>query len=163
MEYVIVLRIVLTIDDKSSYHVAVASKLILPFSVKIQEVQLFDNHIAVYERENGLPKVTVYRLPAIGESIGQLRGGRTIDFIDPTYAVDAEESEFHSSVLRFHYSSMRTPPSVYDYDMDSGVSVLKKIKPVSCTRFIMIFGILTRIALFIYFYNPIVIWSSKCP
>ncbi|RCV23326.1 hypothetical protein SETIT_4G290300v2 [Setaria italica] len=98
--------------------------------VKIQEVQLFDNHIAVYERENGLPKVTLYRLPAIGESIGQLQGGRTIDFIDPTYAVDPEESEFHSSVLRFNYSSMRTPPSVYDYDMDSGVSVLKKIKPV---------------------------------
>nr|CAB3471537.1 unnamed protein product [Digitaria exilis] len=98
--------------------------------VKIQDVQPFDNHIAVYERENGLPKVTVYRLPAIGEPIGQLQGGRTIDFIDPTYAVDPEESQFHSSVLRFHYSSMRTPPSVYDYDMDSGVSVLKKIKPV---------------------------------
>jgi hypothetical protein len=58
---------------------------------------------------------------------------------------------------------MRTPPSVYDYDMDSGVSVLKKIKPVSCTRFIMMFGILTRIEFFIYFYNPVVIWSSKCP
>ncbi|KAG2608721.1 protease 2 [Panicum virgatum] len=99
-------------------------------SVKIQDIQLFDNHIAVYERENGLPKVTVYRLPAIGETIGQLQGGRTIDFIDPTYAVDPEESQFHSTVLRFHYSSMRTPPSVYDYDMDSGESVLKKIKPV---------------------------------
>ncbi|XP_062233978.1 uncharacterized protein LOC133931176 [Phragmites australis] len=99
-------------------------------SVKIQDFQLFDNHIAVYERENGLPKVTVYRLPAIGESIGQLQGGRTIDFIDPTYAVDPEESQFHSSVLRFHYSSMRTPPSVFDYDMDSGVSVLKKIDTV---------------------------------
>ncbi|EER90445.1 hypothetical protein BDA96_10G356900 [Sorghum bicolor] len=99
-------------------------------SVKIQDFQLFDNHIAVYERANGLPKVTVYRLPAIGESIGQLQGGQAIDFIDPTYAVDPEESPFNSSVLRFHYSSMRTPPSVYDYDMDSGVSVLKKIHTV---------------------------------
>ena len=106
-------------------------KIDTPFSVKIQDIQLFDNHIAVYERENGLPKVTVYRLPAIGETIGQLQGGRTIDFIDPAYAVDPEESQFHSTVLRFYYSSMRTPPSVYDYDMDSGVSVLKKIKPVS--------------------------------
>lgn len=99
--------------------------------MKIQDFQLFDNHIAVYERANGLPKVTVYRLPAIGESIGQLQGGQAIDFIDPTYAVDPEESPFNSSVLRFHYSSMRTPPSVYDYDMDSGVSVLKKIHTVS--------------------------------
>ncbi|KAL6603404.1 hypothetical protein ACP70R_043765 [Stipagrostis hirtigluma subsp. patula] len=99
-------------------------------SVKIQDFQLFDNHIAVYERENGLPKVTVYRLPAIGEPIVQLQGGRTIDFIDPTYAVDPEESQFHSSILRYHYSSMRTPPSVFHYDMDSGVSVLKKIDTV---------------------------------
>jgi oligopeptidase B len=101
------------------------------FSVTIQDFKLFDNHIAVYERENGLPKVTVYWLPPVGESIGQLQGGRTIDFIDPTYCVDPEESQFHSSVLRFHYSSMRTPPSVFDYDMDSGVSVLKKIDTVS--------------------------------
>ncbi|PWZ16067.1 Protease 2 [Zea mays] len=63
-------------------------------------------------------------------SIGAFKGGRAIDFIDPTYAVDPEESQFHSSVLRFHYSSMRTPPSVYDYDMDSGVSVLKKIHTI---------------------------------
>ncbi|CAD6338164.1 unnamed protein product [Miscanthus lutarioriparius] len=110
----------------------VETTILLPHreSVKIQDFQLFDNHVAVYERENGLPKVTVYRLPAIGESIGQLQGGRVLDFIDPTYSVDPEESQFHSSVLRFHYSSMRTPPSVYDYDMDSGVSVLKKIHTV---------------------------------
>ncbi|EEC81356.1 hypothetical protein OsI_24549 [Oryza sativa Indica Group] len=96
-------------------------------SVKIQSFQLFENHIAVYERQNGLPKVTAYRLPATGEPIGQLQGGREIDFVDPAYDVEPEQSQFGSSVVRFHYSSMRTPPSVFDYDMDSGVSVLKKI------------------------------------
>ncbi|TVU07502.1 hypothetical protein EJB05_40858 [Eragrostis curvula] len=99
-------------------------------ATQVRDFQLFDNHIAIYERENGLPKVTVYRLPSVGKAIGQLQGGRAIDFVDPTYAVDPEESQFHSSVLRFHYSSMRTPPSVFDYDMDSGVSVLKKINTV---------------------------------
>lgn len=98
--------------------------------MKIQDFQLFNDHIAVYERENGLPKVTVYGLPAIGESILQLRGGRTIDFVDPVYSVDPEESEFSSRILRFYYSSMRTPPSVYDYDMNTGTSVLKKIETV---------------------------------
>uniref|UniRef100_A0A0E0HVY0 Prolyl endopeptidase n=1 Tax=Oryza nivara TaxID=4536 RepID=A0A0E0HVY0_ORYNI len=92
--------------------------------------QLFENHIAVYERQNGLPKVTAYRLPATGEPIGQLQGGREIDFVDPAYDVEPEQSQFGSSVVRFHYSSMRTPPSVFDYDMDSGVSVLKKIDTV---------------------------------
>uniref|UniRef100_A0A0E0LFZ3 Prolyl endopeptidase n=1 Tax=Oryza punctata TaxID=4537 RepID=A0A0E0LFZ3_ORYPU len=91
------------------------------------DFQLFENHIAVYERQNGLPKVTAYHLPATGEPIGQLQGGREIDFVDPAYDVEPEQSQFGSSVLRFHYSSMRTPPSVFDYDMDSGVSVLKKI------------------------------------
>ncbi|XP_020172668.1 uncharacterized protein [Aegilops tauschii subsp. strangulata] len=99
-------------------------------SVKIQDFQLFENHIAVYERENGLPKITVYGLPASGEALGKLQGGREIDFVDPAYAVEPEESQFHSSIIRFRYSSMKTPPSVFDYDMDSGVSVLKKINTV---------------------------------
>lgn len=79
------------------------------------------------KRQNGLPKVTAYRLPATGEPIGQLEGGREIDFVDPAYDVEPEQSQFGSSVVRFHYSSMRTPPSVFDYDMDSGVSVLKVV------------------------------------
>ncbi|KAM0878542.1 hypothetical protein ACQ4PT_034782 [Festuca glaucescens] len=99
-------------------------------SVKIQDFQLFENHIAVYERENGLPKLTVYGLPASGESVRQLQDGRVIDFVDPVYAVEPEESQFRSSIVRFRYSSLKTPPSVFDYDMDSGVSVLKKIDTV---------------------------------
>ncbi|KAL2545791.1 Prolyl oligopeptidase family protein [Forsythia ovata] len=108
------------------------TKVILPHrpSVKIQDIQLFSDHLVVYERENGLPRITIYRLPAIGEPVERLEGGRTLDFVDPIYSLAMSESEFSSSVLRFHYSSMRTPPSVYDYDMNSGVSVLKKTKTV---------------------------------
>lgn len=100
-------------------------------SVKIQDIQLFSDHLVVYERENGLPKVTFYRLPAVGEPLGSLQGGRTVDFLDPIYSVDPSESQFSSSILRFSYSSLRTPDSVYDYDMNTGVSVLKKIQTVS--------------------------------
>ncbi|KAJ3672264.1 hypothetical protein LUZ60_006985 [Juncus effusus] len=99
-------------------------------SVKIQVVQLFANHIAVYEREHGLQKVTVHTLPPVGSPIGKLEAGRSIKFMDPVYAVDPEHSEFDSNVLRFSYSSMRTPHSVYDYDLDTGESVLKKIETV---------------------------------
>uniref|UniRef100_A0A1D1YJN7 Prolyl endopeptidase n=2 Tax=Anthurium amnicola TaxID=1678845 RepID=A0A1D1YJN7_9ARAE len=99
-------------------------------SVKIQDVKLFKDHLVVYEREDGLPKATVYTLPPTGETIEHLEGGRTIDFLDPIYSVDPEESQFSSNILRFSYSSMRTPPSVYDYDMDAGISVLKKIETV---------------------------------
>lgn len=101
------------------------------FSVKIQGFQLFSNHIVVCEREGGLPKLTVYGLPANEEAIGRLESGQKINFIDPIYAADLNESQFTSSILRYSYSSMKTPPSVYDYDMDTGVSVLKKIETVS--------------------------------
>ncbi|KAL6531076.1 hypothetical protein OROHE_014145 [Orobanche hederae] len=109
-----------------------ATTVLLPHrpSVNIQNIRLFTDHLAVYERENGLPKITVYRLPAVGEPLERLDGGRTVDFVDPIYSVDPSDSEFSSSILRFCYSSMKTPPSVYDYDMDSGVSVLKKIDVV---------------------------------
>ena len=100
-------------------------------SVKIQEIQLLRDHLAVFEREQGLQKITVHRLPAEGEPLNKLQAGRSVSFVDPVYSIDSTESEFASSVLRFLYSSMKTPPSVYDYDMDSGTSVIKKIDTVS--------------------------------
>ncbi|KAF5939459.1 hypothetical protein HYC85_023718 [Camellia sinensis] len=107
-----------------------ATSVLLPHreSVKIQDIQLFNDHLVVYEREKGLPKVTIYGLPPIGEPLERLQGGRAVDFIDPVYSVDPSESQFSSSILRFFYSSLRTPHSVYDYDMNTGVSVLKKIE-----------------------------------
>lgn len=94
-------------------------------------MQLFADHLVVYERENGLPKITIYRLPSVGEPLDKLQGGWTVDCIDPIYSVDPSESQFSSSILRYCYSSMRTPSSIYDYDMDSGISVLKKIETVN--------------------------------
>ncbi|GAV62364.1 Peptidase_S9 domain-containing protein/Peptidase_S9_N domain-containing protein [Cephalotus follicularis] len=109
-----------------------ATTVLIPHraSLKIQEIQLFIDHLVVYERENGLPKITIYHLPAVGKPLQSLEGGQTVEFTDPIYSVDPSESQFSSSILRFSYSSMRTPLSVYDYDMDTGVRVLKKIKTV---------------------------------
>ncbi|KAF4373432.1 hypothetical protein F8388_021064 [Cannabis sativa] len=99
-------------------------------NVKIQDVQLYSDHLVICERQDGLPKITIYGLPNVGEPLNRLQGGRAVDFLDPTYSAYPTESEFSSSILRFSYSSMKTPPSVYDYDMKTGISVLKKIEPV---------------------------------
>ncbi|XP_062159653.1 uncharacterized protein LOC133866997 [Alnus glutinosa] len=109
-----------------------ATTVLLPHreSVKIQDIQLFKDHLVVYEREKGLPKVTIYGLPDAGEPLKSLQGGHIVDFIDPIYLVERLESQFTSSILRFAYSSMKTPRSVYDYDMKAGISVLKKIEVV---------------------------------
>lgn len=94
-------------------------------------MQLFNDYLVVYEREDGLPKVIVYHLPDSGEPLKRLQDGQAVDFLDPVYSVDPSDSEFSSSILRFSYSSLKTPPSIYDYDMKEGNSVLKKIDPVS--------------------------------
>lgn len=109
-----------------------ATTVLLPHreSVKIQDIQLFTNHLAVYERENGIPTVSFYNLPAAELPITSLQHGKAVDFIDPIYSVESSESQYSSSVLRFRYSSMKTPPSVYDYDMDTGSSFLKKVETV---------------------------------
>ncbi|KAJ0770425.1 putative oligopeptidase B [Helianthus annuus] len=109
-----------------------ATTMLLPHreSVKIQDIRLFSDHLVVYEREKGLPRVTCYSLPAVGEPLESLQGGQTVDFIDPVYSVEPEESQFSSTILRFSYSSLRTPPSTYDYDMNTGVSVLKKVETI---------------------------------
>lgn len=115
--------------------------------MKIQGIQLFLNHIVIFEREEGLPKIVVYSLPDIEEPLRSLEGGRAVDFTDATYSVDSSDSEFSSSILRFCYSSMRTPPSTYDYDMKTGVSILKKVETVSSsTILVMMFSLLTGIA-----------------
>ena len=129
-----VVALVLSLSEKICLAVAYS----LPFyfffpSVKIQDIQLFSDHLVVYEREQGLPKITTYRLPAVEEPLISLQGGQAVQFIDPVYSVDQSESQFSSTILRFSYSSLRTPPSVYDYDMNTGESVLKKIETVSTT------------------------------
>ncbi|KAK1435949.1 hypothetical protein QVD17_01722 [Tagetes erecta] len=109
-----------------------ATTMLLPHreSVKIQGISLFSDHLVVYEREKGLPRVTFYSLPAVGEPLQSLKGGQTVDFIDPVYSVEPAESQFSSSILRFSYSSLRTPSSTYDYDMNTGVSIVKKLETI---------------------------------
>ncbi|MBA0698097.1 hypothetical protein Goari_021605, partial [Gossypium aridum] len=98
--------------------------------VKIQYIKLFSDHLAVSEREEGLPKITVFHLPEVEEPLINLEGGKSVQFIDPVYSVDLSVSQFSSTILRFSYSSLRMPNSVYDYDMNTGESVLKKIETV---------------------------------
>lgn len=85
----------------------------------------------VHKRKGGLLRVVVYRLPDVELPIENLSEGRNVEFVDPVYDVQPLVSEYSSNVLRFTYSSLRTPSSVYDYDMDSGESVLKKADIVS--------------------------------
>lgn len=88
-------------------------------SVTIEGVDSFENHLVIYERERGLEQI----------SIRDAEGGFShyIEFPDPVYTVGATgNAEYRTSLLRFHYSSLVTPVSVFDYDMVTRSRELKK-------------------------------------
>ena len=88
-------------------------------AVKVDEVEAFADHMVVYEREDGLPKMRII----------DLRNGdfHYVDFPEPVYTFSgASNPEFDASVVRFTYNSLVSPRSVFDYSMDTRGRELKK-------------------------------------
>ncbi|MGF1515047.1 MAG: S9 family peptidase [Elainellaceae cyanobacterium] len=91
--------------------------------VMLSDIDLFRDHLIIYERQEGLPTVRVQKLSTGDE--------RAIAFPEPAYEVyDGTMPEFDTQTLRFTYTSMVTPPSVFDYDMETHERQLKKETPV---------------------------------
>jgi oligopeptidase B len=87
--------------------------------VLLSGVSTFADHLVIYERQAGLPTVRVQKL-STGEE-------HALSFPEPTYSVwEATNPEFHTNILRFSYSSMITPSSVFDYNLDTQERELKK-------------------------------------
>jgi oligopeptidase B len=86
-------------------------------------VDAFQDYLVISERQDGLRKLR----------IRNLRGGREhyIDFPEPVYAAFVMRNpDFHTGVLRFTYTSLVTPPSVFDYDMQARTRKLMKQQEV---------------------------------
>lgn len=87
--------------------------------VMLSGISVFANYLVIYERKNGLPCATVRKL--------QTQEEHNITFPEPTYAFfEGINPEFNTNILRFSYTSLITPPSVFDYDMESNTRELKK-------------------------------------
>jgi oligopeptidase B len=91
--------------------------------VRLEDIDVFAEHLVVYERSEASRRIRVISLRDGGshtvsqpESVSSAWGGAN--------------PEFGSRVLRYDYSSLVTPRSVYDYDMDSRVTRLLKRQPV---------------------------------
>jgi oligopeptidase B len=91
--------------------------------VKLESIHAFRSHLVLLEREEGLRHLSVLSLPSLLP--------RRIDFPDAAYTVaPLRNREFDSVLLRFAYSSMVSPRSVFDYDMETGARELKKQEEV---------------------------------
>ncbi len=85
----------------------------------IQSIELFNNHLVTSERVEGVEKLRIRKLD------GQLFD--EIKFQDAAYNVSfGNNPDPESKLFRYSYSSLTTPNSVYDYNIESKVSELKK-------------------------------------
>jgi len=91
--------------------------------VVVDDLTLFAQHYVVWERVAGLARLRVVEM-ATGKS-------RPIEFPDPTYTLEpGENAVFQTNVFRYGFESLRTPHSIFDFDMATGQSTLVKQQPV---------------------------------
>ena len=87
-------------------------------SVTIEGVDAFEDYLVVYEREKGLEKICVRK---------DASAPYYIDFPEPVYSVHAVgNAEFKTKLLRFQYTSLVTPVSIFDFDLETRARDLKK-------------------------------------
>lgn len=87
--------------------------------VTIEGIDSFEDYLIVYERERGLEKICVRD--------GNGAFSHYIEFPEPVYTVGATGNpEYRTRTLRFVYTSLVTPASVFDYNLETRQRELKK-------------------------------------
>lgn len=96
--------------------------------VLLEDIEIFKNFLVVSERKNGLNALRVMEWQTDKEHY--------IPFNDPAYMAFASGNpEFDTEVLRYTYSSMTTPQTVYDYNMRTRSQELMKQNEVMDENF----------------------------
>jgi len=91
--------------------------------VLLNDIDIFEDYMVLSERKDGLRQIRV--ITQSGEK------DYYIDFEEGAYAAyPTSNPEFDTEVLRFSYSSLTTPRSVYDYNMKTGERKLLKRQEV---------------------------------
>ncbi|WP_250435941.1 S9 family peptidase [Hanstruepera flava] len=90
--------------------------------VLFEGFELFKNHLVIQERLNGLRTIRVKSWE--GEDY-------YLDFKDPAYvSYTTSNLDFNTNILRYYYTSLTTPGSTFDYNMDTKKQVLLKQEAV---------------------------------
>ena len=93
----------------------------------LETFEVATTHLAVNERSGGLLKLRVLPWQG-GNGSGQ---GTLIDAREPTYTMRLVPTPgIDSPAIRYTYTSLITPTTVYDYDLKTGHSELQKIDRV---------------------------------
>jgi oligopeptidase B len=90
---------------------------------RLESVDAFSQHLVVSLRRDGLTGVRVLSLATDADY--------DISFPEPIYSVGPSLNlEYDTSVIRLEYTSLVTPESIYDFNLDTREMVLRKQKPV---------------------------------
>ena len=91
--------------------------------VLVSDIEEFKDFLAIAERKNGLTQLAIYNLSSQQQHY--------LDFGEVAYTVyPAINVEYNSQKLRYGYTSLVTPSSVYEYDMADQQKVLLKQQEV---------------------------------
>ncbi|MEX2565315.1 MAG: S9 family peptidase [Cyclobacteriaceae bacterium] len=92
-------------------------------NVLIEEFEIFKHHMVICDRFNGLNRLEIRSWD--GEK------NHVIRMDDPAYNVwIGNNPEFYTEILRFGYTSLTTPSTIYDYHMDLKEKSLMKQQEV---------------------------------
>jgi len=93
-------------------------------SVMLEDVALFAGFFIACEREDGLPRLRLWKFPDDGPEV--VPSGE-IAFPEPAYSAHPHINRiFDTATFRYGYQSLVTPNSVYEYDVATGASTLLK-------------------------------------
>jgi oligopeptidase B len=87
--------------------------------VRIEGMDVFQTHLVYMTKKLGLKSIQARNL-ATGET-------KTVAFPEPVYVIYPDNNPtFKSSAFRYSYSSLNRPPTVFDYDFNTGTSLKLK-------------------------------------
>ncbi|MDP4290109.1 MAG: S9 family peptidase [Bacteroidota bacterium] len=91
--------------------------------VLLEAVEPFKNFMVITERKNGLVQFRIRNLSNHKDTY--------MPFEEPTYMASfGTNPEFNAETLRYNYTSLTTPPSVFDYNLRTGAKKLMKEQEV---------------------------------
>jgi len=91
--------------------------------VLLEDYEVFNNYMALQERKNGLTEIRILSHDAERDFY--------IEFDEQAYVVYLSTNlDFDTELLRYGYTSMTIPNSVYDYNMNTGEKELLKRQEV---------------------------------
>ena len=91
--------------------------------VYLGDFELFRDHLVLEERARGLTQIRIIPWSDGAEHY--------LAFAEPAYRANLNINlQFDTATVRFEYTSMKTPPSIYDYDMTARQKTLLKQEEV---------------------------------